>query len=49
MKSRPIKKISKEEIFKGALNSAEVEGIFFKDQDKVKLWEAFKNGGTTIL
>ena len=49
MESKPIKKYNKEDIFRGALNSAEIEGIFFKEKEKKKLWQAFNKGAKTIL
>ena len=48
MKSRPIKRYSKEDIFKGTIHSAEIEGIFLKENDKKKIWNAFQNGAKTI-
>lgn len=49
MKGKPIKRYNKEDIFKGALNSAEIEGIFFNEEERNKLWQAFKEGAKTIL
>jgi hypothetical protein len=42
MKSRPVKRPTDEEIFRHTINSAEIEGIFLKDEDKKRLLEALK-------
>ncbi len=48
MKSRPIKRYSKKDILKGTIDSAEIEGIFFQENEKQKLWEAFQSGAKTV-
>lgn len=42
MKGNPIKKISNKEILQHTINSAEIEGIFLKNEDKEKILSALK-------